>query len=329
MALVEEKIANKVEENAEKRPAHQRQQAVPALSVKNVLLATDFSSNSRAALPYATAICRHFGSTLHVAHVFSETSLLLMSEGVDLAGMGTLYQDAQADATNHLQEMVAPLKDIPHRIHVRHGNVWENLAGIVEENEIDLIVVGTRGRTGLGKILMGSVAEDILRHAPCPVLTIGPIACGPANLPVSDVTGCSVAPVEWKPRRILYAANFMSAVAQVAPVAIAMAKEFEARLTILHVIENSTKSPANPSADQVRQLQAVVPKAVMLPHEPEVAMEFGPAWPRIVKTAAERRVDLIVLGAHCADHTTHLPWSTVHQVVAHASCPVLTVHSTA
>lgn len=311
----------------EKTRAFAPKQANPTLSVKHVLLATDFSSNSRAALPYATAICRHFGSTLHVAHVFSETSLLLMSEGVDLAGMGTLYQDAQADATNHLQEVVAPLKDIPHRIHVRHGNVWENLAGIVEESEIDLIVVGTHGRTGLGKILLGSVAEDILRHAPCPVLTIGPNVCAPADLPVSDVTGCSIAPVEWKPRHILYAANFMSAAPPV--VTIAMAKEFEARLTILHVIENSTKSPANPSADQVRQLQAVVPKAVMLPHEPEVAMEFGRAWQRIVKTAAERRVDLIVLGAHCADHTTHLPWSTVHQVVAHAICPVLTVRSTA
>ena len=66
--------------------------------VKNVLLATDFSATSEAALPYATAICRRFGSTLHLAHVLSDANVLLLSGGVDYVSMGTLYEDAHAEA---------------------------------------------------------------------------------------------------------------------------------------------------------------------------------------------------------------------------------------
>ena len=58
------------------------------------------------------------------------------------------------------------VEGIEHHNYVRHGQVWKNLAGIIDENQIDLIVVGTHGRSGLGKLLLGSVAEDILRHAP-------------------------------------------------------------------------------------------------------------------------------------------------------------------
>jgi len=69
----------------------------------------------------------------------------------------------------------------------------------------------------------------------------------------------------------------------------------------------------------------LVPKDASLAYAPEIVMEFGQASECILNTAAEREADLIVLGAHPADVTAHLPWSTVHRVVAHAACPVLTV----
>jgi nucleotide-binding universal stress UspA family protein len=69
----------------------------------------------------------------------------------------------------------------------------------------------------------------------------------------------------------------------------------------------------------------LVPKGAALAYAPEIVMEFGSAPKCILKIAAEREADLIVLGAHPADLTTHLPWSTVHEVVAHAPCAVLTV----
>jgi nucleotide-binding universal stress UspA family protein len=298
-----------------------------AISVKNVLYATDFSTTSASALPYATAICRRFGSTLHLAHVLSDTNLLLMTGGVDYVCFETLYSDAQSLAQEKVQHIAAELREIPYRTYVRHGQVWTNLSGIVAENGIDLIVVGTHGRTGLGKLVLGSVAEDILRHAPCPVVTVGPGVCSRAKLPGFYGKGGELAPVQLELRHILYATNFTAASLRVVPVAVSLAAQFEARLTLMHVLEDYSKLGSRPAPidDGVRKLQDQVPKDPALAYAPEIVIEFGSAWKCIVNKAAEREADLIVLGAHPASGTTHLPWSTVHQVVAHATCPVLTV----
>ena len=312
-----------------KQDTPETQKPSAAISVKNVLYATDFSATSEAALPYATAICRKFGGTLHVAHVISDTSLLLMTGGVDYVSFGALYEDAHTVAKEKVERVTERLGGIPNRSYVRHGQVWKSLRSIVAENEIDLIVVGTHGRTGLGKLLLGSVAEDILRHAPCPVLTVGPRVCGRAKLPEYDSKGRTLAPVELELQHILYAANFTPESLKVAPVAIAMAQEFEARLTLMHVFEEYSDlgSRPGPIEEAVQQLHSVVPKDAVLAYTPEIVMEFGPAWECIVNKAAEREADLIVLGARPADRATHLPWSTVNHVVANATCPVLTVRT--
>ncbi len=298
-----------------------------AISVKNILYATDFSATSESALPYATVISRRFGSTLHVAHVISESSLLLMTGAVDYVSVGSLYEDAHVDAQEKIQRITTKLGEIPYRTYVRHGQVWTSLASIVKENAIDFIVVGSHGRTGLGKLLLGSVAENILRHSPCPVLTVGPRVSGHAKLQEFHSKGWVLVPVELELRQIVYATNFKIGSMIVAPVAIGLAQQFRAQLTLMHVIEQYTDldSRPRPIEDGVQKLQALVPTDASLAYAPEVVMEFGQAAECILNTAAEREADLIVLGAHPADVTGHLPWSTVHRVVAHAACPVLTV----
>ena len=302
------------------------------ISLKNVLFATDFSETSAAALPYAAAICRRFGSTLHTAHVISDASMLLMTGGVDYVSMGTIYEDAHTDAREKIEQIAAHLDGIPHRSYVRHGQVWKNLAKIIGENEIDLIVVGTHGRTGLGKLLLGSVAEDILRHAPCPVLTVGPKIEGRAKLPPFPAKGRDLAPPELEIRHILYTTNFARTSLAVAPFAIGLAEEFQARLALMHVIEDYTQlgSRPGPIEDGIRRLQDLVPKKTALQYKPECFLEFGDAAKGIMKAAEERETDLLVLGARSAEESvgaTHLPWSTTHQVIAHAKCPVLTVRT--
>jgi len=98
---------------------------------------------------------------------------------------------------------------------------------------------------------------------------------------------------------------------------------------LVHILENYSNldSRPGPIEDAVRRLQALVPKDTALAYAPEIVMEFGTAWQAIVNRAEEFDADLIVLGARPKDGTTHVPWSTVHQVVAHAKCPVLTVRN--
>ncbi len=300
-----------------------------ALSVKNVLFATDFSATSEAALPYATAICRRFGSTLHLAHVLSDAGLLMMTGGVDYVSMGTIFEDAENEAKEKLEQISSRFETIPHRIYVRHGQVWKNLARILEENEIDLIVVGTHGRTGLGKLLLGSVAEDILRHAPCPVLTVGPKVSGRAKLPTFQNHGADLAPVELDLRQIVFATNFVSSAPRLAQEAIALADQFHARLTVMHVMEDYSRlgSKPEPIADNHRRLKELIPPDAELQYIPETLLDFGHAPDRILKAAAEREADMIILGARASLDvgSTHLPWSVAPHVIAQAHCPVLTI----
>ena len=303
------------------------QQSPRGIAVKNVLFATDFSSTSEAALPYATAICRHFGGTLHTAHVLPDTTLLMMTGGVDYVSMGTIYDDAHADALKMLDQISSRFEGIPHQNYVRHGQVWRALSGIIEENKIDLVVVGTHGRSGLGKLLLGSVAEDILRHAPCPVLTVGPKVSGRAKLPTFP--NRDVAPVELELRQILFATNFAQYSVCVAREAAALAEEFRARLTLLHVLEDYVHLGRRPDLmeDCACRLQSLVPNNAALQYKPEALLEFGFPADSILKVAAEREADMIVLGARSAlqARTTHLPWTTAHLVIAQAHCPVLTI----
>jgi nucleotide-binding universal stress UspA family protein len=300
-----------------------------AISLSNVLYATDFSATSESAFPYATAICRRFGSTLHLAHVLSDTNVLLMTGGVDYVSVDTIYEDARSEAREKIRQLTTRLGKIPRQTYLRHGQVWANLSSIVREKGIDLIVLGTHGRTGFGKLLLGSVAEDILRYAPCPVLTVGPKVRGRARLPEFRTNGGELAPVELDLRHILCATNVTPVSPEVASLAIELAKDFAAQLALMHVIEKYTNPQDRPALIEtgVERLQAVVPRDAMLTHAPEIVVEVGSAPECIVKIAREREADLIVLGAHPANLTTHLPWTTVHDVVAHAPCPVLTVRA--
>ena len=299
------------------------------LSIRNVLFPTDFSPTSEAALPYVTAICRRFRSTLHMVHVLSDAGLLMMTGGVDYVSMGTIYEDAQNEAKEKLDQISARFEHIALRKYVRHGQVWKNLCGIVEENGIDLIVVGTHGRTGFGKLLLGSVAEGILRHAPCPVLTVGPKVAGRAKLLAFHKHGRDLAPAELELRQIVFATNFAKSATREAEEAAWLADEFHARLTLMHVMENYTRlgSQPGPIEESLRKLKELIPKHAELQYLPETLLEFGHAPERILNAAEEREADMIVLGARAyADvAATHLPWSTAHHVIAQAQCPVLTI----
>lgn len=299
------------------------------IAVKNVLFATDFSSTSEAAFPYAAAICRRFGSTLHAVHVLGDAGLMMMSGGVDFVSVGAVYEDAHASAMAKLEEISNRLEDVPHHNYIGRGKVWDNLAAIIREQHIDLIVLGTHGRTGLGKLLLGSVAENILRHATCPVLTVGPHVSGRAKLPALPAGAHDLAPLDLEIRQMLFATNFTPGSQRVAEEAVALAAEFESRLTLLHVVEDYSEIGTRPQAviEIDVKLRALIAANAPLPFAPLTATEFGDPAEQILKVALDQSVDLIVLGVRTAQEvgTTHMPWSTAHDVIAHAQCPVLTL----
>lgn len=144
------------------------------IDFKRVLAPTDFSESSEEALRQACWLAERFGAELHILHVLTE----IVPTGPDPLMMPVMppqfYQDDEDKARKSLENVIKPTWSRPASVKtaVRWGSAAEAIVDYAAEEAIDLIVVSTHGRTGLSHILLGSVAERIVREAPCPVLTI-------------------------------------------------------------------------------------------------------------------------------------------------------------
>jgi nucleotide-binding universal stress UspA family protein len=300
------------------------------VAVKNVLFATDFSEASEAALPYAAAFSEYFGSQLHLTHVLPDVKFLRPG-APDPAFFGPIYEDAHSNAHDKMRRLSKRMKSVLHQVYLPHGEISSVVSAMVQELEIDLVIAGTHGRTGLGRLIMGSVAEEILRQAPCPVLTVGP-----------NVVGASVRNLgrferDTKPaeiRDVLYATDFRHESNHAAVLAASLANAFGAKLGMLHVVEDygdHLSEDPGPVEASLERLRNLLPADLDLEHEPEFLAQFGVAADSILQTAAERESDLIVLGARPANGhlkaATHLGTAVAHRIIVGANCPVLTVRS--
>jgi nucleotide-binding universal stress UspA family protein len=303
-----------------------------AVAIKNILFATDFSEVSEAALPYVTALSLRYGSTVHVAHVLPEATFVRPSP-IDPALFGSIYEQAHSGAQEKIQRLSDRLRGFPHETYIRHGKVCDVLSEIIRDQQIDLLVGGTHGRTGLGKLVMGSVAEEIFRQSACPVLTVGPRVASSGKVREGRHDH-EIPPTQIKFRQILYATDFKPESAETVSYAVSQAREFQARLTLLHVIEDygdHLHERPGPIDTALRKLEELVPSEADLRYKPEFVVEFGVPSELILQTASETDTDLIVLGVRpTAGHVgaaTHLGGSTAHKVVVGANCPVLTVRN--
>jgi nucleotide-binding universal stress UspA family protein len=290
------------------------------IEIKNLLYLTDFSEPSEAALPFATAIARKYGARLHALHVVLPMPYLFTAPETIADSIAAEEEIAEAD----MLRLDSRLNGLPHETIIERGpGLWCVLESAIKASGADMIVLGTHGRTGAQKFLLGSVAEEVFRRSPIPVLTIGPQVCRGVH------NGGHF-------RRILFATDFSPEADAAAPYAISLAQENQARLLLVHVVrqrdhDRDDRQYELSVAEAIHHLYEVVPDSVQLYSPPEVSVEHGNPGKRIVEVAQERNADLIVLGVRdAAGHlsaATHFERNTAHNVVAHAACPVLTVRS--
>jgi nucleotide-binding universal stress UspA family protein len=301
------------------------------VAIKNILFATDFSPASEAALPYVTALSLRYGSMLHVAHVIPDP-LVVGLGAPDPAVMGAIYEGVHSTAQERIQQLGNRLKGYAHQTYIRHGRVADEIAGLIESQNIDLLVLGTHGRTGLGRLLMGSVAEEIFRIAAVPVLTVGPrVRSLVESIPVGHER--ELPPAQMNFCHILYATDLRPVTEHGCSYAVSLAREFRSNLTLLHVIEDYREQLGK----HPKLIDEVLGKlSELLPEEdgfrmPELLARYGSPAEVILETAEERDADLIVMGvrppAGLLMSTAHLGGSTAHGVVVGANCPVLTVRN--
>ena len=304
----------------------------PAISLKNLLVATDFSTVSNVGLKYAEAIAARHQSKLYIAHVMPpEPRSFIPIEPVPPELDCDLKRSSNGLAEISRDEGLA---NIPHQELLERGDICTVLADLVRQYEIDLLVVGTHGRGGIKSILLGSVAEAIFRRITCPVLTVGP------SVPEEARDGGRL-------QQIIFATDFGVSSLAALPYALEMAREDQAKLILLHVLAVPPALNADArwysQTDLLEQreptrratlekLKKLIPVDANLEIEPQCVASWDMLPRGILNAAEELQANLIVMGAnptHFVRASTHVPWAIAHEVVRHAKCPVLTVRSAA
>ncbi|HEX3093554.1 MAG TPA: universal stress protein [Candidatus Angelobacter sp.] len=281
-----------------------------ALSLKNILLATDFSPVSGMAVKYAQAIARRHASRVHTIHVTTPDSYHLL----DPDAFAITFNRSTTQAENIPAVLHGLLEGLPSETPLRQGTIWKVISDVVERNEIDLLILASHGRHGISRMVLGSVAEDVFRNVSCPVLTVGP-----------DVRPCHRR--EMRIKNVLLATHFEKG--STAPMyAARLCNEFGAELTLLHVAEGNGHKGTTETRALSQRLYSVVPAEAELWRQPVCVIKHGLPSAQILEVARESGADLIVLGARHpepAKINSHLPWATAARVIAEAACPVLTV----
>ncbi len=289
------------------------------VTFRDILYLTDFSEPSEAALPFALALARSFKATIHALNVVIPAAYVYTTP--DLTALAIEAEQEQACA--EMKKLETKLGSVPHKVIVeRATEIWEPVKQALLGDHIDLIILGTRGRTGAQRLLLGSVAEEIFRRSKVPVLTIGP---GGRDNPESI----------GRIRRVLFATDFSPEALAAAPYAMTLAKQEGARLILVYVLPRTRvgnandSSPAPVSVAEAMHRLYEVPKEAKLHAAPELAIEYGDVAERIVEAAKQRNADIIVLGVRAGigvpGAATHLERPIAHRVIVNAPCPVLTV----
>ncbi len=287
------------------------------LALKNLLFLSDFSDASELAIPYAINLAREYEARLHALHVVTPVPIAYVDPATAASAMDAIDEGVQSG----IQRLDVQLMGVNHQtIIVRGDSLWPSVRRALQEQAIDLLILGTHGRTGSLKMLMGSVAEEVFRKSSVPVMTIGPtVRLGAHN--------------GGRFHNILYATDFSPEAAAALPYAVSLAEENQARLQLLHVLPQpkSRRGPISPTesvADVMHHLQGLVPEETGLWCRPESIVRFGEPANRILAAAKESNSDLIVMGVKSPGSgmgiATHLEGAVAHEVVTHATCPVLT-----
>ena len=288
------------------------------VQLKKILFLTDFSEAANAAAPYAIGLAKTYGAKILALHM-RPPAVNPMTPPASWYGT---EEAAETQAGEERRELEAMFMGLSPKIIVKEGDLHGHIDAIVAEENVDLIVMGTHGRSGIKRFFLGSVAEEVFRRADCPVLTVGPHAGRGITIPAEFT-------------RILFATTNTTEAKPALNYALSLAQENQAHITLLHVIAEPGAGTLVQPDDLIDATEASLRKLVPSEAEswcvPDFLVECGDAAKKILDVAAHRKANLIVMGVHkphgFPGAATHLPIAVAHEVVAKAQCPVLTVHS--
>jgi nucleotide-binding universal stress UspA family protein len=282
---------------------------------KFVIYATDFSPISERAGLYARMLARTFHAELLVAHAFNLSQFAAEVEAETGPGAkSSQRKDLEGGLAASMRKFGEGVERVSSTL--LEGDPVERIPQLAAQHAPSVIVLGTRGRGRLGRSIIGSTADGILRSTEGPSITVGPQVTEAAQEPAI--------------RRVLFATDLTPAAAGGAAYAVGVAEGFGAGLDVLHVVPESVMKDQD-RLRRVREefhaaLETVVPRQAGSLSEPKEWVEAGNAQTQILDHVKEHKIDLLVLSVRKSSHL----WirervSGVFYVVAHATCPVMTI----
>jgi nucleotide-binding universal stress UspA family protein len=292
------------------------------MKLAKILVPTDFSEHAQQALETAVSLAKPFGASLHLLHVVQMPVVPTLPEAAPVIPVA-FWQELREQAQRNLEKLKAKLTTagVSCELEVIEDVPGFAIAAAAERARADLIVMGSRGLTGLKHALLGSVAERTVRAAPCPVLTVK--HGGALRL-----------------RRILVAMDFSAAAHRALELAQLLAKSAgPAHVILVHayyvpveleqyLIARGKAIPDVLSPEATKDLEAILTELQTAGFSCEYVAAAGAPETVIVDVAKDKQVDLIALGTHGRRGLSHLFMGSVAEsVVRHTDLPVVTVRA--
>jgi nucleotide-binding universal stress UspA family protein len=295
------------------------------VSITRILCPVDYSEFSRHALDCAVGVARWYDAALTALHVVPPITTSLPASGEGLYPALVFSPEDLQQFRDELNVFVGAPDVRALDTQVVQGTATAEVLRLATDLPADLVVMGTHGRSGFERLMLGSVTERVLRRSPCPVLTV-PVRA-PVAVPVNGLFG-----------RVLCAVDFSPASLRALALAQSLAGEAAARLSVLHVVEpvsvfapvaatgpNLPAASAELSREARHRIEKLIDGDTRAFTDVAEIVVAGKPYQEILRVATEQQADVIVIGAHGGRRGLTAFGSTTNHVVRQASCPVLTV----
>jgi len=305
-----------------------REEEIMRVQFKSILCATDFSDFSNQTINYGVGLAKEFGARLIVCHVIDLSSIAIYGEfQLDPVGQ----QNRIIEDANEQLEALAGDQPVEWEPLITVGKPADEISRAVEEKDIDLVISATRGRSGLKRLILGSVTERLMLTLPCPLLVL--------RSPEHEFLSAPDRKIKLK--KILVGCDFSPDSGQALNHALSLAQEFQAELHLVNVIElpaqpNLLKGETSATEEIQEDYRNLLSQKLkdMVPEEarnwcaPQTSLLEGHPYEELVKYAESNDIDMIVMGVrgHGLVKTLFLG-STTDRVVRRSPCPVLSVGS--
>jgi nucleotide-binding universal stress UspA family protein len=291
------------------------------LKIERILCPMDFSEFSARAYGYAQSLAKRYAARLYVEHVVQPLGTAYPYY-VFPDTVNKMYGDVADEAKQHLQKFVTlhTRDGIQTDFAVETGPVAQCILSFSETHAIDLIVMGTHGRQGVDHLTMGSVTEKVLRKAQCPVLAV--------RRPAHDFVSPEKEEEPVRLQKILFCSDFSQPSQRALTYAISLGMEYNAELTLLHVLENVPKCDDLEAETEriLQQLGQPIPPDARNWSTIKSVVRIGKPYQEIIQLALEARIDLVIMGVRGRSALDlALFGSTTHRVLQLGPCPVLAV----